>query len=94
MLDFRYKQSNPNTTRQKKVPFLELNGNSINLTKKLKSTVVKGNNSLKYLIWKLHCDINKEEFNDLRREIKKVIGLYVEMTGLQDWYRKKEILER
>jgi len=94
MLDFRYKQSNTNTTRQKKVPFLELNGSSINLTKKLKSTVVKGNNSMKYLIWKLHCDLKRGEFQLMKREIMKVIGLYVEMSGLQDWYRKKEMLER
>jgi hypothetical protein len=95
MLDFRYKQSNQNTTRQRKVPFLELNRNSIKVDHKLKSTVVKGNNSMKFMIWKLHCDMNHlEEFNEMRREIKKVIGLYVEMSGLQDWYRKKEILER
>jgi hypothetical protein len=94
MLDFRYKQSNPNTTRQKKVPFLELNGNSIKIDHKLEGRVVKGNNSMKFMIWKLHCDMNHEEFSEMRREIKKVIGLYVEMTGLQDWYRKKEMLER
>ena len=94
MLDFRYKQSNQNTTRQKKVQFLELNGSSITVNHKVKSTVVKGNNSIKFMIWKLHCDMNKEEFLEMRREIKKVIGLYIEMSGLQDWYRKKEMLER
>jgi hypothetical protein len=38
--------------------------------------------------------MNKEEFSEVKREIKTVIGLYVELTGLQDWYRKKEMLER
>jgi septum formation topological specificity factor MinE len=46
------------------------------------------------MIWKLHCDLKRGEFQQMKREIMKVIGLYVEMSGLQDWYRKKEILER
>ncbi len=94
VLDFRYKQSNSNTTRQKKVPFIELNGNGIRLERKVSVNKEKGNNSMKYLIGKLHSDLKKEEFHQFGREIKLVIGLYVEMTGLQDWYRKKEMLDR
>ena len=38
--------------------------------------------------------MKKEEFNELRREMRMVIDLYVKMSGMEDWYRKKEILER
>ena len=44
---------------------------------------------MKYLIWKLHCDEDRSEFSSTLREIKQVMRLYVEMSGLKDWLRKK-----
>jgi hypothetical protein len=93
-LDFRDKRSNTNITRQIKIPFMELNGSSVKITQKLKSNSVKGNNTMKHLIWKLHNDMKKEEFAAMCREIKMLIELYTKMSGLQDWYRIKMISER
>lgn len=64
------------------------------LTKKLSVRTIKGDNSMKYLIWKLHCDRNKEEFSSISKEMRQVEGLYVEMSGLKDWLRKKEMKEK
>jgi hypothetical protein len=94
LLDFRYKPSNRNTTRQDKIKFVDLNRTGVELIKKLSVRTIKGDNSMKYLIWKLHCDKDRPEFSSISKEIRQVMGLYVEMTGLKDWLRKKEMKEK
>ena len=92
-MDFRNKESNSNITRQTRIKLLELKNSGIELTKKISVPSLKGNNSMKYLIWKLHSDLKKEEFLSISRELKMTIGLYVKLSGLQDWYEKKIIKE-
>jgi hypothetical protein len=90
-IDFRYKESNNNTTRQTKLNFIPLNCKGVELSKKISVKSIKPDNSMKYLIWKLHCDREKDNFSPISREIKMVESLYVKMSGLEDWLKKKVI---
>ena len=91
LIDFRKTGSNKNVSRQDKVQFLTLNG-GMELPKRIVSpNKIKGDNNMKYLIWKIHCDRDKEEFAMIAREMKVVERKYVELSELNEWVRNKVI---
>ena len=45
------------------------------------------------MIWKLHCDRNKEEFDGVAREMKVVENKYAKMSELNEWLGRKVLKE-
>ena len=88
LIDFRRKDDS-NTTRQTKIDLLELKGSGMKLPKKIAKRYVKADNYLKHMIWKLHCDRNKEEFEEISREMKVVEMKYAKMSELNEWLGRK-----
>jgi len=88
LIDFRHKDDS-NTSRQTKIDFFEINGCGVELPRRIGTRVVKADNYMKHMIWKLHCDRKKEDFEGVEREMKAVEKAYVEKLELGEWLVKK-----